>query len=61
MAAYVGIGILAVGQNAERMIDEVRRQSREIPGLLEGGTKPDYRQCVDIATRGPSAARVGGP
>jgi len=61
VAAYVGIGILAVGRNAERMIDEIRRQSRKIPGLLEGRTEPDYRQCVDIATRGPSAARVGGP
>ena len=53
VAAYVGIGILAVGRNAERMIDEIRRQSRK--------TEPDYRHCVDIATRGPSAARVGGP
>jgi K(+)-stimulated pyrophosphate-energized sodium pump len=44
--------ILAVGRNAERMIDEIRRQFREIPGLLEGRAKPDYRRCVDIATRG---------
>jgi K(+)-stimulated pyrophosphate-energized sodium pump len=41
-----------VGRNAERMIDEIRRQFREIPGLLEGRAKPDYRRCVDIATRG---------
>jgi K(+)-stimulated pyrophosphate-energized sodium pump len=44
--------ILAVGRNAERMIDEIRRQFREIPGLLEGRAKPDYRRCVDISTRG---------
>jgi len=44
--------ILAVGRNAERMIDEIRRQFREIPGLLQGRAKPDYRRCVDIATRG---------
>ena len=44
--------ILAVGRNAERMIDEIRRQFREIPGLLTGQAKPDYRKCVDIATRG---------
>ncbi|MCS7239652.1 MAG: sodium-translocating pyrophosphatase [Candidatus Bipolaricaulota bacterium] len=44
--------ILAVGRNAERMIDEIRRQFREIPGLLAGQANPDYRRCVDIATRG---------
>jgi K(+)-stimulated pyrophosphate-energized sodium pump len=44
--------ILAVGRNAERMIEEVRRQFREIPGLMEGRSKPDYAKCVDIATKG---------
>ncbi|MCD6465044.1 sodium-translocating pyrophosphatase [Candidatus Bathyarchaeota archaeon] len=44
--------ILAVGRNAERMIEEVRRQFKEIPGLLEGKSKPDYAKCVDIATKG---------
>jgi len=44
--------ILAMGRNAERMIDEIRRQFWEIPGLLEGRAKPDYRRCVDISTRG---------
>lgn len=44
--------ILAVGRNAERMINEIRRQFREIPGLMEGKAKPDYAKCVDIATKG---------
>jgi len=44
--------ILAVGRNAERMVEEVRRQFKEIPGLIEGKAKPDYARCVDIATKG---------
>ncbi|MEM1550741.1 MAG: sodium-translocating pyrophosphatase, partial [Candidatus Bathyarchaeia archaeon] len=44
--------ILAVGRNAERMINEIRRQFKEIPGLMEGKAKPDYAKCVDIATKG---------
>jgi K(+)-stimulated pyrophosphate-energized sodium pump len=44
--------ILAVSKNASRMIEEVRRQFREIPGLLEGNAKPDYAACVTIATKG---------
>ncbi|MEM5836032.1 MAG: sodium-translocating pyrophosphatase [Candidatus Aenigmatarchaeota archaeon] len=44
--------ILAVGRNAFRMIEEIRRQFREIPGLIEGKAKPDYAKCVDIATKG---------
>ncbi len=44
--------ILGVGKNAFRMIEEVRRQFKEIPGLIEGKAKPDYARCVDIATKG---------
>ncbi len=41
----------AVGDTAFAMIKEIRRQFREIPGLLEGTSKPDTARCVDIATR----------
>ncbi|MEJ5230043.1 MAG: sodium-translocating pyrophosphatase [Pseudothermotoga sp.] len=44
--------ILAVGRNSQRMVDEIRRQFREIKGLIEGKAKPDYARCVDIATAG---------
>jgi K(+)-stimulated pyrophosphate-energized sodium pump len=52
IALFCGMTILAVGRNAFRMVEEVRRQFREIPGLMKGKTKPDYPRCVDIATRG---------
>jgi K(+)-stimulated pyrophosphate-energized sodium pump len=41
----------AVGHAAERMVEEVRRQFKEIPGLMEGKAKADYRKCVDISTK----------
>lgn len=40
----------AVGKSAINMVEEVRRQFREIPGLMAGTGKPDYTKCVDIAT-----------
>jgi K(+)-stimulated pyrophosphate-energized sodium pump len=42
----------AVGSAAFDMVEEIRRQFREIPGLMEGEAKPDSARCVDIATRG---------
>ena len=53
-AVFSAMVMLGVGRNATRMIAEIRRQFREIPGLKEGkpGVKPDYAKCVDIATIG---------
>ena len=45
------ITMTAVGDAAMEMIQEIRRQFREIPGLLEGNAEPDTAKCVDIATR----------
>lgn len=53
-AVFSALVMLSVGKNAFTMIEEIRRQFREIPGLLEGkeGVKADYASCVDIATKG---------
>ena len=42
----------SVGKAAYKMVEEIRRQFREIPGIMEGKGKPDTARCVDIATRG---------
>ena len=49
---FSALVILSVGRNAFLMVNEIRRQFREIPGLLQGTAKPDSSLCVDIATRG---------
>jgi len=53
-ALFSAMVMLGVGKNAFRMIEEIRRQFREIPGLKDGeeGVKPDYAKCVDIAAKG---------
>ncbi|MHB8992609.1 MAG: sodium-translocating pyrophosphatase, partial [Chloroflexota bacterium] len=47
---FSSIAIKAVGKAAFYIVNEVRRQFREIPGLMEGKAKPDYARCVDIST-----------
>ena len=49
---FCSLSIRAVGLAAQDMIDEVRRQFREIPGLLKGEAQGNHARCVDIATRG---------
>jgi len=48
---FSAMAIRAVGRASYDMINEVRRQFREIPGILEWKAKPDYARCVDISTR----------
>jgi K(+)-stimulated pyrophosphate-energized sodium pump len=47
---FSAITMEAVGKAAFQMIEEVRRQFKEIPGIMEGKGKPDYARCVDIST-----------
>ena len=47
---FSALTMMAVGKTAGSIIEEVRRQFREIPGLLEGKSRPDYARCVDIST-----------
>ncbi len=51
-ALFSAMVIKSVGRTAQLMVLEVRRQFREMAGLLEGKVQPDYSRCVDIATRG---------
>jgi len=49
---FSGLTMNAVGRAAARMVEEVRRQFREIKGILEGKAEPDYARCVAISTKG---------
>lgn len=49
---FAALAIRAVGKAAYYVINEVRRQFKENPGILQGTVKPSYRQCVDIVTAG---------
>lgn len=49
---FCGLTMNAVGRAAAKMVDEVRRQFREIKGIMEGKTEPDYARCVAISTKG---------
>ena len=49
---FCGLTMNAVGRAAARMVEEVRRQFREIKGILTGEAQPDYARCVEISTKG---------
>lgn len=65
---FCGLTMQAVGRAAASMVEEVRRQFREMPGILEGTADPDYARCVGISTQGaqremliPSLVAIGTP
>ncbi len=49
---FTGLTMNAVGRAAQKMVEEVRRQFREIKGIMEGQAEPDYARCVAISTKG---------
>ena len=65
---FCGLTMNAVGRAAASMVEEVRRQFREIKGIMEGETEPDYASCVAISTKGaqremmvPSLLAIAAP
>lgn len=65
---FCGLTMNAVGRAAQSMVSEVRRQFREIKGILTGDATPDYARCVEISTKGaqremlfPSILAILGP
>lgn len=65
---FCGLTMNAVGRPAADMVEEVRRQFREIKGIMEGKAEPDYARCVEISTKGaqremvvPSVLAIAAP
>ena len=55
---FSALTMQAVGTAAYAIVNEVRRQFREIPGIMEGTGRPDYARCVDISTKGSLRAMI---
>ena len=55
---FSSLAMRAVADVAEQIVDEVRRQFREIPGIMEKKNKPDYARAVDITARGAQRAMI---
>ena len=55
---FCGLTMNAVGRAAASMVEEVRRQFRDIKGILEGKAEPDYARCVQISTQGAQREMV---
>ena len=55
---FCGLTMNAVGRAAGHMVDEVRRQFKEIKGILTGEAEPDYERCVEISTKGAQKEMV---
>ncbi len=65
---FSALAMNAVGDAANDMVEEIRRQIREMPGILAGATEPDYGSCIKIATKGalkrmvlPSVLAIASP
>jgi K(+)-stimulated pyrophosphate-energized sodium pump len=55
---FCAMTMKAVGRNAGRIVEEVRKQFKEMPGIMQGKTKPDYARCVSIVTAGAQKEMV---